>query len=60
MRWRLSIHMLNFTSEDDFKIENKYVADISRTLNLSTDTISGPPQSRETITLIIKFQLQYF
>jgi hypothetical protein len=48
--WR-SIHMLNFTYEDDIKIKNKHVAGISRTFYLSTETISRPPQSCETIPL---------
>jgi hypothetical protein len=41
----------NFTYEDDIKIENKHVAGILRTFYLSTETISRPPQSRETIPL---------
>jgi hypothetical protein len=41
--------LLNFTYEDDYKIENKYVAGIYRTLQLTTETISRPPQSSETI-----------
>jgi hypothetical protein len=50
--WR-SIHMLNFTYEDDIKIKNKHVTGISRNFYLSTETISRPPQSRETIALIL-------
>jgi hypothetical protein len=52
-RYWQSIHMLNFTYEDDIKIKNKHVAEISRTFYLSTETISRPPQSRETIPLIL-------
>jgi hypothetical protein len=48
--WR-SIHMLNVTYEDDLKIKNEHVAGVSRTFYLSTETISRPPQSRETIPL---------
>jgi hypothetical protein len=44
-------HMLNFTYEDDIKFKNKHVAGISRTFYLSVETISRPPQSRETIPL---------
>jgi hypothetical protein len=43
--------MLHFTFEEDFKIKNKYVAGISRTICLSTQTINRPPQSRETVPL---------
>jgi hypothetical protein len=43
--------MLNFTYEDNIKIKNKHAAGISRTFYLSTETISRPPQSRETIPL---------
>jgi hypothetical protein len=43
--------MLNFTYEDDIKIKNKHVEGISRTFYLSTETISRPPKSRETIPL---------
>jgi hypothetical protein len=43
--------MLNFMYEDNIKIKNKYVAGISRIFFLSIETISRPPQSRETITL---------
>jgi hypothetical protein len=51
--YRPSIHMLNFTYENDIKIKNKHVAGISRTFfYLSTETISRPLQSRETIPLI--------
>jgi hypothetical protein len=49
--YRRSIHMLNFTYEDDITIKNKHVAGISRTFYLSTETISGSPQSRQTISL---------
>jgi hypothetical protein len=48
MYWR-SIHMLNFTYEDNIKIKYKQVAGISRTYYLSKETISRPTQSRETI-----------
>jgi hypothetical protein len=50
--YRRSIHMSNFTYEDDIKIKNKHVAEISMTFYLSIETISSPPQSRETIPLI--------
>jgi hypothetical protein len=43
--------MLNFTYEDDVKIKNKHVAGVSRTYYLSIETISRPPQSRDTIHL---------
>jgi hypothetical protein len=43
--------MLNFTYEDDIKIKSKHVAGISRTFHLSIETLSRPPQSRETIPL---------
>jgi hypothetical protein len=43
--------MLNFTYEDDIKIKNKHAVGISRTFYLSIETISRPPQSRETIHL---------
>jgi hypothetical protein len=43
--------MLNVTYEDDFKIKNKHVTGISTTFYLSTETISSPPQSHETIPL---------
>jgi hypothetical protein len=46
--YRRSIHMLNFTYEGNIKIKNEHVA---RTFYLSTETISRPPQSRETIPL---------
>jgi hypothetical protein len=49
--YQRSIHMLNFTYEDDIKIKNKHVAGISRTFYLVTETISRLPQSRETIPL---------
>jgi hypothetical protein len=52
-------YMLNFTYEDDIKIKNKYVAGISRTFYLSTETFSRPPQSRETIPLNIS-NMKYF
>jgi hypothetical protein len=45
--------MLNFTHEDNVKIKNKYAAGISMTFYLSIETISSPPQSRETIPLIL-------
>jgi hypothetical protein len=45
--------MLNFTYEDNIKIKNKLVAGVSRTFYLFTETISRPPQSRETIPLKI-------
>jgi hypothetical protein len=50
-RYRRSTHMLNFTYEDDVKIKNKHVPGVSRTYYLSIETISRPPQSRETIPL---------
>jgi hypothetical protein len=50
-RSRRSIHMLNFTYEDDIKIKYEQVVGISRTYYLSKETISRPPQSRETIPL---------
>jgi hypothetical protein len=43
--------MLNFTYEDELKIKNKHVAGVSKTFYLSTETISRPPQTRETIPL---------
>jgi hypothetical protein len=43
--------MFNFTYEDDIKIKSKHVAGISRTFHLSIETLSRPPQSRETIPL---------
>jgi hypothetical protein len=43
--------MLNFIYEDGFKINNNYFPAISRELYLSTETISKPPQSHETILL---------
>jgi hypothetical protein len=43
--------MLIFTYEDNVKIKNKHVAGISRTIYLSTETISSPPQACETIPL---------
>jgi hypothetical protein len=46
---RRSIHMFNFTYEDNIKIKNKHVAGISMTFYLSIETISRPPQSHETI-----------
>jgi hypothetical protein len=46
-----SSHMLNFTYEDDLKLKKKHVAGVSRTFYLSTEAISRPPQSRETIPL---------
>jgi hypothetical protein len=49
--YRPSIHTLNFTYEDDHKIKFKYFAGTSRTICLSTETISRPPQSCETISL---------
>jgi hypothetical protein len=45
--------MLNFTYVDDIKIKNTHAAGISMTFYLSTETISRPPQSRETIPLIV-------
>jgi hypothetical protein len=42
MRSRQSIHMLNF-EYDDIKMGNKYLAAISWTLYLSTESISRPP-----------------
>jgi hypothetical protein len=49
--------MLNFTYEDDVKIKNNHVAGVARTYYLSIETISRPPQSRETIPLKIRFHL---
>jgi hypothetical protein len=49
--YRRSIHKLNFTYEDDFKIKNKHAAGVSTTFYLSPETISRPPQPRETIPL---------
>jgi hypothetical protein len=49
--------MLNFTYEDKIKIKNKLVAGISKTFYVSIETISRPPQSRETIPLIIALNL---
>jgi hypothetical protein len=43
--------MMNFLYEEDIKIKHKQVAGISSTFYLSTETISRPPQSRETIPL---------
>jgi hypothetical protein len=45
------INMFNFRYEDGFKINNKYFPAISRILYLSTETISRPPLSHETIPL---------
>jgi hypothetical protein len=45
------ISISNFRHEDGFKINNKYFPAISRTLYLSTETISRPQQSHETIPL---------
>jgi hypothetical protein len=57
--YRRSIHMLNFTYEDDIKIKYKQVSVISRTYYryLSKETISRPPQSRETIPLILGYHI---
>jgi hypothetical protein len=49
--YRPCTHVSNFTYADDIKIKNKHVAGIPRTFYLSTETISRPPQSRETIPL---------
>jgi hypothetical protein len=46
--------MFNFRYEDGFKINNNNFPAISRVLYLSTETISKPPQSHETIPLIEK------
>jgi hypothetical protein len=46
-----SMHVLNFTYEDNIKIKYKQAAGISRTYYLSKETISRPLQSRETIPL---------
>jgi hypothetical protein len=46
-----SINMFNFRYEDGFKINNKYFPAISKILYLSTETISRPPQSHETVPL---------
>jgi hypothetical protein len=51
--------MLNFTYEDDIKIKNKHFAGISRTYYLPIQTISRPPQSRETIPLNLKIMRVY-
>jgi hypothetical protein len=45
------INMLNFRYEDGVKINNNYFPALSRELSLSTETISKPPQSHETIPL---------
>jgi hypothetical protein len=42
-------NMFNFRYEDGFKINNNYFLAITRILYLSTETISKPPQSHETI-----------
>jgi hypothetical protein len=42
--------------EDYFKIENKYDAALSRNFNQSSETISRPPLSRETIPLRIVYE----
>jgi hypothetical protein len=44
--------MFNFSYEDGLKINNNYFPAISRVLYHSTETISQPPQSHETIPLI--------
>jgi hypothetical protein len=49
--YRPCTHVSNFTYEDDIKIKNKNLAGIPRPFYLSTETISRPPQSRETIPL---------
>jgi hypothetical protein len=51
--------MLNFTNEDDIKIKNKHVAGISRAFYQSTETISRPPKSRETIPLNHHYDQHY-
>jgi hypothetical protein len=51
-RCRRNIHTLNFTREDAIKIKYYQVVGISRTYYLSIETISRPPQSRETVPLI--------
>jgi hypothetical protein len=51
-RWH-SMHLLNFEYENAIKLKNKWLAAISRTLNLSTDTISRPPQYRKAVLLIL-------
>jgi hypothetical protein len=43
--------MFNFIYEDGFKINNNYFPAISRVLYLSTETISKPIKSHETIPL---------
>jgi hypothetical protein len=45
--------MFNFRYEDGFKISKTYFPAISRKLYLSTETISKPSQSHETIPLSI-------
>jgi hypothetical protein len=52
--------MLNFTYEDDIEIKNKHVAGVSRTFYLSTESISRPPQSRETIPLNTRSPVQKY
>jgi hypothetical protein len=47
--------MLNFTYADNLKIKNKNIAGVTRAFYLSTETISRPPQSRETIPLSSAF-----
>jgi hypothetical protein len=51
MKSRQSVHMLNFEYEDDIKMKIKNLASISRTLYLTTETISRPPNLHETIPL---------
>jgi hypothetical protein len=51
-----TVHMLNFAHEEDIKIKYKQVAGISRTYYQSKETISRPPQSRETIPLTLYLQ----
>jgi hypothetical protein len=51
--------MFNFRYEDGLKINNNYFPAISRVLYHSTETISQPPQSHETIPLIRLFLKKY-
>jgi hypothetical protein len=51
-RCRRNIHMLSFTYEDEIKIKSKHVSGIPRTFHLPIETLSRPPQSRETVHLM--------
>jgi hypothetical protein len=46
--------MLKFTYDDDIEFKTEHDAGISWTFYLSVETISRPPQSRETIPLNVR------